>query len=367
MANPADTTLIRWSALGVSRPLVERRFIPACERAGVPCQYVELPDRLDEPGRIEVEWDLLFVGYEIPGPGTLEAALRRLARTWPLQVLLAVAPAEGPEREVELLRAGALEVITPDSAPERIEQAMERAVAAIQSRRNQIEVIKRRLVNQLAISVNHEINNPLTGLMGTAELLLMESRGLDEHSRRDLQTILTQGRRIQEVTVRLKTIQALRTIPYGSHDVMLDLVGEMPPAQPSRAETPPEQFLPVPSVLVVDDNPLIIDLIERLFEGRFRIAAAACASDALTRLEERPYDLVLIDLILPEMNGLELYRAIRNMRPDQKAILTTAYQGDARVEQAIAEGALGCVYKPFQLEELERALGEALREPPPRR
>jgi DNA-binding NarL/FixJ family response regulator len=78
-------------------------------------------------------------------------------------------------------------------------------------------------------------------------------------------------------------------------------------------------------------------------------------------LEQTPVDLVLIDLILPEMNGLELYRAIRRLRPEQKALLTTAYHGDARVEQALLEGALGCVYKPFQVEELEKALEDALK------
>jgi CheY-like chemotaxis protein len=224
-----------------------------------------------------------------------------------------------------------------------------------------MEQEKLRVINQLAISVNHEINNPLTGLMGTAELMMMDGKPADDKTRRDLQTIIKQCRRIQEVTARLKNINHLKTVPYGSHDEMLDLIGEIP-TQPMEHVTPShEQFLPTPSILVVDDNPLIIDLIARLFEQRFRIDSVSCASDALSKLDRASYDLILIDLILPEMNGLELFRAIRRIKPRQKVLLTTAYQGDARAEQAVAEGALGCVYKPFQLEELESTFNEVLQ------
>jgi CheY-like chemotaxis protein len=234
------------------------------------------------------------------------------------------------------------------------------AISVAQARRQQADAEKLRIISQLAISVNHEINNPLAGLMGTAELMVRDNQALDEKGRRDMQTIITQCKRIQEITTRLKHLNHLRTVPYGQHDRMIDLVGEIQ-APVWQNATPPQQFLETPRILVVDDNPLIVDLIARIFDNRYEIDAAACASDALSKLEQAPADLVLIDLILPEMNGLELFRAIRRLRQDQKALLTTAYHGDARVEQAIHEGALGCVYKPFQLEELEKALDEALK------
>ncbi|MEN6625280.1 MAG: response regulator [Candidatus Sumerlaeia bacterium] len=361
MNNVTTYPTVHWASYGISAGIVDQRLGPICRDLGPHLVRAESPA---DPTRIDREdgpWDLLFVGYETRGQGTLESLVRRICQAHALESIIAVAPSGSPAREIELMRAGAASVIDIDSDSERIAQAIQNAVLQVQARRGQCDREKMRLINQLAISVNHEINNPLTGLMGTAELLLMDSNKIDEKSRRDLKTIVTQCRRIQEVTARLKTLNQLRTVPYGSHDTMIDLVGEIPLASPVPPETPEEQFLPVPTILVIDDNPLMIDLIERLFEGKFKIDAAGCASDALTRVREKGYDLILIDLILPEMNGLELFRAIRKIRPQQKAMLATAYRGDARVEQAIAEGALGCIYKPFQLEELERILSETIK------
>lgn len=360
MNTTVNYPIIHWTSFGIAQGMVDQRLDPICTECGPHMARVDSPSDPSHPGE-DNAWDLLFVGYETRGQGTLESLVRRICQAHALESVIAVAPSGSPTREIELMRVGAAAVIDIDSDRERIAQAIQNAVAQVQARRGQCDREKMRIVSQLAISVNHEINNPLTGLMGTAELLLMDAGKLDDKHKRDLKTIITQCKRIQEVTARLKTLNQLRTVPYGSHDTMIDLVGEIPVASPMPPETPEDQFLPIPAILVIDDNPLMIDLIERLFEGKFKIDAAGCASDALTRVRERVYDLVLIDLILPEMNGLELYRAIRRIRPHQKAMLATAYRGDARVEQALAEGALGCIYKPFQIEELEKVLTETIK------
>jgi CheY-like chemotaxis protein len=305
-------------------------------------------------------WDILFLG----GLGSvtpLADLIHRIGRLRPLHCIVTVVPTPNPGEKIDLLRAGACEVLAPEADTDLLFHALDRIQELIRSRRQFWEREMLRLVGQLAVSVNHEINNPLTGLMGTAELMLMDEEKLDDKMRRDLQTIIKQCHRIQDVTARLKNLKQLHTVPYGSHDSMIDLIGELQPAQVPQPAPPADQALPAPRVLVVDDNPLILDLIARLFDQRFAIDAAGCASEAMAKIEQQAYDLVLIDLILPEMNGLELFRAIRRIRPRQKAMLMTAYEGDARVEQALAEGAQGCIYKPFQLEDLEKALLDALK------
>jgi CheY-like chemotaxis protein len=332
-------------------------------------QRVALFQHLGELETACAEWDLLFIGEqadELAGTG-LEAAIQWIALAQPFGCIIAVPPSASLGRQLSLMRAGSLEVLSLASNDGQVGQALARAVEALDARRRRIDQDKLLLLNRLSVSVNHEINNPLTGLMGTAELLLLENKNADEKTRRDLKLIIEQCRRIQVVTTRLKTINHLRMIPYGSHDQMLDLFGEKP--EPQAGLVPAEaadleqgdQFLPVPRLLVVDDNPLIIDLIARLFEQTFRVEGATTVEVALDKIEREPYDLVLIDLILPGMNGLELFRAIRKIKPDQKALLTTAYQGDPRVEQALVEGALGCVYKPFQIEDLEQIFSDVLR------
>src|SRR5262249_16226518 len=154
----------------------------------------------------------------------------------------------------ELMRAGAIDVIAMDCGPDRLEQALDRAMALMQARHKQTEQEKLQLLSQLAISVNHEINNPLAGLLGTAELMMRDEKNLNDKSRKDLQTILTQSQRIQEITARLKHLNHLRTVPYGSHDYMIDLAGEPDARQPAApVHQGSDQFFAVPSLLVVDD------------------------------------------------------------------------------------------------------------------
>jgi two-component system, chemotaxis family, chemotaxis protein CheY len=353
-----------WTSFGLNEDWVGAHLLPIGERYRAQLSRGEEPESLQALERGEGDWDILFLGWDsplTPDAGTPESIVRRIGLCRPLDCVVAVDPTATPNRLVGLLRAGAVDVLGMNSTLDQIERVFERVIEIIQARITRMEQDHLRLIGQLAISVNHEINNPLTGLMGTAELLLMDEKGLNEKVRRDLKTILTQCRRIQEVTARLKNLKQLRTVPYGLHDQMLDLVGEIQPALAPTHAPPSEQFLPAPRILVVDDNPLIIDLVARLFEQRFAIDAAGNASDALAKAGMAHYDLILVDLILPEMNGLELFRALRRLHSRQKVLLTTAYEGDARVEQAIVEGALGCIYKPFKLEDLELALTDALK------
>lgn len=359
--------LLAWTCHGINRAWVNRYLDPICHRHGDHLYRCDKPASFEEILSGDVNWDILFLGCdstEMDFSGTLEAAITRLMTERPMDVVVAVAPSTSLERQAALLRAGAVEVIAHESDNDRLERALDRAISAAQARIHHLEQEKINVIGQLSVSVNHEINNHLAILMGKAELLLNESKHLSEKDRQDLETIIKMARMIHEVTVRLKNLKHLRTVPYGSHDEMLDLTGEIKmPEAPPVPEQVQEQFLPVMNLLVVDDNPLIIDLLARLFENRYTVEAAACASDALSKIQERNFDLVLVDVILPEMNGLELFRAIRRMQPQQKVMLTTAYRGDARVEQAIAEGALGCVFKPFKLEEIEGKLVQAIKDP----
>lgn len=354
--------MVTWAHFGVPDPWIDRCFRPICRQIDEMLVQGESAANIHDLIDGDVEWDVLLLGDHGANGDTLEARVRRVARKHALNCIIAVTHDDIATQQLALMRAGAVDVIGQQSSAERIEQALALAVSIIQSRRAYAEKEKLSLLAKLVVTVNHEINNPLTGLMGAAELLRMENADLSEKSLRDIDTIIQQCRRIQEITSRLKGLKELRTVPYGSHEEMLDLLtGFQQPligTEPQQAE---QQFLPSLSILVVDDNPLISDLITRLFEQRFRIDSAGCASDALRMLGDTPYDMALLDLILPEMNGLELFREMRKLRPRQKVLLMTAYQGDLRVEQAIEEGALGCIFKPFKLEDLEKALTNALR------
>lgn len=357
-------TVLSWSSFGVSSTWIDDVFTPACEALDEWLIPDDLIADFDDLTCAEVNFDVLLMGRdgESPPPGkSFEWMIEAVVDAHPLGCVLAVVHESTPELEASLMRAGAADVISTGLAPGQLREAVERCSRKNQHRRHRFEEEKLRVVSQLAVSVNHEINNPLTGLLGTTELIMLENENsLGDKMRQDLQTIVAQCGRIREITTRLRSLNDLRTVNYGAHDQMLDLVGPIKPLTPHPSAAEEDMMFPAPRLLIVDDNPLIVELVNRLFDKQYVFDAAGGAADALTMAVEHDYDMILIDLILPEMNGLELFRAIRELKPDQKAMLTTAHTGDVRVSEAIAEGALGCINKPFKLEELSEALERAL-------
>lgn len=334
----------------------------------------EEPDPRKSPAYERTDWNLLILGPD-GRQDDLPALIERLSREHPAGFILIVGAAGDPALRAACLKSGALEALAPAPSRLEIELAVGRAATLIHRVERRIHDEKLEGISQLAVSVNHEVNNPLMGLMGTAEMILLENGNLPEKVRRDLKTVIDQARRIQSITLRLRDLDHLRTVPYDDRAAMIDLLGsadepgaESEPAldRPRRRKpkpqtpTPPDVF-GSPRLLIVDDNQLIIDLIHRLLDERFDIEHAVRPSEALRKIKAAEYDIILLDLILPEMDGLELFRAICEIRPGQRVILTTGYDSDPRVRQALQEGALNWIQKPFKFESLEEMLQSAVR------
>jgi DNA-binding NtrC family response regulator len=107
------------------------------------------------------------------------------------------------------------------------------------------------------------------------------------------------------------------------------------------------------SILVVDDEPHIRYMIRQVLIGeQFEVTVAGSALEALQQLEARPFDLVIADLCLPDITGLDLAEAIRMLDPGTPVILITAY-GTPAFESIASHPAIAhYVHKPFALERL---------------
>lgn len=118
----------------------------------------------------------------------------------------------------------------------------------------------------------------------------------------------------------------------------------------------------MPAVLVVDDEALIRwSLTERLAEDGYPVRQASSGAEALTvlaALVDHPA-VVLLDLRLPDVNDLSLFRKIRSMRPDVPVILMTAHGSAEDADEAMAEGAFRFVAKPFDVAQMAALVGEA--------
>jgi len=109
----------------------------------------------------------------------------------------------------------------------------------------------------------------------------------------------------------------------------------------------------MPKVLVVDDETSILDTLQILLRGEgFDVAVARSATEALERLDEAMPDVVLSDIRMPGVSGLELLAAIRERDPEVPVILMTAQASLQSAIQAVNHGAFYYLQKPFSNAEL---------------
>jgi DNA-binding NtrC family response regulator len=107
------------------------------------------------------------------------------------------------------------------------------------------------------------------------------------------------------------------------------------------------------SILIIDDEVAIRESLETLleFEG-YTVQSAETGEEGLSRLAERPFDLVLLDFALPDRNGLEILADIRSRDPRLAVIMITAYGTVDNAVRAIQKGATNFIQKPWDNEKL---------------
>ena len=117
------------------------------------------------------------------------------------------------------------------------------------------------------------------------------------------------------------------------------------------------------NILVVDDEEILQDVLGLLLrkEG-YRPIPARSGEEALLLYEREPIDLVLLDLMLPGMSGLEVLRQIRQRDPDQVVIIVTAYSSIEGAIEAMRDGAFHYIPKPFKNEEVLLTIRKGLEQ-----
>ena len=116
-----------------------------------------------------------------------------------------------------------------------------------------------------------------------------------------------------------------------------------------------------PLILVVDDDAdLCVNLWELLRQRGFRVGVAHDAPEAVMRLEERVFRIVLIDMKLPSGDGIDVFRTVRASNPQARTVVITGFPSemDTLVGQLLEEGADAVCYKPFDVPRLLGTLDE---------
>ena len=112
---------------------------------------------------------------------------------------------------------------------------------------------------------------------------------------------------------------------------------------------------------VIDDEPVIHDILTQLLTGEgYDVEISASGEEALEKFSARTFDLVLLDLLMPGMDGIEALRAIKRIQPQAVVVIITAYASVESAIEAMKIGAFDYVQKPFKHEELLLIVARAL-------
>jgi DNA-binding NtrC family response regulator len=115
------------------------------------------------------------------------------------------------------------------------------------------------------------------------------------------------------------------------------------------------------SILVVDDESEIREGLELLLKTEgYLVASADNALSGLSRLEERPFDLMLLDVSLPDRNGIELLKDVHRQDPHLPIVLITAYGSIEMARAAFKSGAMDYITKPWSNDELLAQVAQAV-------
>ncbi len=115
------------------------------------------------------------------------------------------------------------------------------------------------------------------------------------------------------------------------------------------------------SILIVDDEPVVRDSLGKWFgEEGYAVETASSAREALLKLPRERWDIILVDIKMPGMDGLELQRKIHEVDPDTAIIIMTGYASVETAVQALKDGAYDYITKPFDPDDLDHLVRKAL-------
>jgi CheY-like chemotaxis protein len=106
-------------------------------------------------------------------------------------------------------------------------------------------------------------------------------------------------------------------------------------------------------ILIVDDNVSLCQSMALILKRKgYAVTYANDGPEAIEKVQERPFDMIFMDIKMPGMDGVETFKRISRLRPEATVVMMTAYAVEDMVQEALKEGASGIMYKPLDLPEV---------------
>jgi len=116
----------------------------------------------------------------------------------------------------------------------------------------------------------------------------------------------------------------------------------------------------LPNILVVDDEPNVIESFKQVLEGDYKVSTATSGEEALEKVEKENLDIVLLDIKMPGMDGMEVLQRIGQLKENVDVIMVTAVNTMKTAIEAMKLGAYDYITKPFDVDEVIVSINKAL-------
>lgn len=112
-------------------------------------------------------------------------------------------------------------------------------------------------------------------------------------------------------------------------------------------------------ILVVDDYFADRETLKSILEERgYRVVTAETGAQTLSLVKERHFNIIFLDVRLPDTNGAYIFEQVKSIDPEVAVIMMTGYSEEELVEKSICHGAYTCIYKPFNIEKILTLVGD---------
>jgi CheY-like chemotaxis protein/putative methionine-R-sulfoxide reductase with GAF domain len=222
---------------------------------------------------------------------------------------------------------------------------------------------KSRVLGKQASSLGHEFNNLLMNIQGNISLMLLET----DHGHPNFKRLKSMEQSVQKGAEVAKKLLDLardggKEVTLEEMTVHVDKDSGLPreiPVEPPEVLFPEETSIVKKTVLLVDDEAMILDVGKKMLEKMsHEVLTAKSGKEAIEVLkrEKDRIDLVVLDMIMPEMGGKETFERVREIKPDVKILISSGYSQGEHTSEILERGGSGFIQKPFTMMELAQKI-----------
>ncbi|MCP4726923.1 MAG: response regulator [bacterium] len=245
------------------------------------------------------------------------------------------------DTSVEALRKNASDYIVKPCDKEELRI---RIKSAIEKQQLEKELVKAKIYKKTLESlgaVAHEINNPLTAILGNIEMILTEMPE-DHELYRQINIIGEAAERVAVIVKKMRKVRKLETKPYTKHFKILDFDKS---ARKSKYSTE--------AILIVDDEPILTELFKMvLIREGYDTDTADSGLTALEMLKVKDYSVIILDVSMPQIDGYETLRRMKKFYTEidkdlPAVIMITGYDVEDILDKCKKLGAFATLHKPL--------------------